>query len=224
MSALSEQAVENPRTAETRLTDEKSQNTEGSFEKGNTPDEIELQFDNGKSLFVSKGFLMYASPVFDRMLKSEFKEKQNNIVTLKGKNFDVFKEMLLHMHPGIRKPITVDTAPAVFEIAYEYQISTVEAACEKNWTKSLTELTCWKHGYFSEETNEENLEKAFRILLFGETYAKTELMKIACEKIACVPFPVFTKHETYNMLSEVTKNKLLLTRAEKADNKKYIVN
>ena len=49
---------------------------------------------------------MYASPVFDRMLKSEFKEKQNNIVTLKGKNFDVFKEMLLHMHPGIRKPIT----------------------------------------------------------------------------------------------------------------------
>lgn len=82
-----------------------SWNIEKPFEKGTVPDEVELKFDNGKSLFVSKSFLMYASPVFDRMLRSDFKEKRENLVRLCDKDFDVFHDMLLHMHPGIRKPV-----------------------------------------------------------------------------------------------------------------------
>ena len=39
------------------------------FGKGITPDEIELKFDNGKCLYVSKGFLIYSSPVFERMFQ-----------------------------------------------------------------------------------------------------------------------------------------------------------
>ena len=88
------------------VSEDVSWNIDTPFEKGNSVDEIELQFDNDQSLFVSKGFLMYSSPVFDRMLKSEFREKQNNLIKMVGKDFEQFQDLLLHLHPGRRKSIT----------------------------------------------------------------------------------------------------------------------
>ena len=75
------------------------------FTQGNCSDEIELKFDDGKSLFVSENFLSLASPVFERMFKSDFKEKNSRCITMTGKDYSVFLEMLLIMHPRIGKKL-----------------------------------------------------------------------------------------------------------------------
>ena len=78
------------------------------FTQGKCSDEIELKFDDGKSLFVSENFLSLASPVFERMFKSDFKEKNFRCITMTGKDYSVFLEMLLHMHPRIRKKLPAE--------------------------------------------------------------------------------------------------------------------
>ena len=75
------------------------------FTEGNAADEIELKFDEGKSLFVSKSFLSYSSPVFERMFQSAFKERDGTSVDLKEKSYDAFLEMLLFLHPRVQKTI-----------------------------------------------------------------------------------------------------------------------
>ena len=78
------------------------------FTQGKYSDEIELKFDDGKSLFVSENFLAIASPVFEKMFKSDFKEKNSRCVTMTGKDYSAFLEMLLHMHPRIRKKLSAE--------------------------------------------------------------------------------------------------------------------
>ena len=75
------------------------------FTQGKYSDEIELKFDDGKSLFVSENFLAFASPVFERMFRSDFKEKNSRCIIMTGKDYSAFLEMLLHMHPRIRKKL-----------------------------------------------------------------------------------------------------------------------
>ena len=79
---------------------------ENPFVKGNSSDEIELQFDDNQSLYVSKAFLSYASPFFEKMFEADFKEKQATRIPLSGKSYDTFLEMLLFLHPRIQRPIT----------------------------------------------------------------------------------------------------------------------
>ena len=92
-----------------------SWNIENPFEKGSIHDEVELKFGSGQSLFVSRAFLMYSSPVFDRMFRADFLENNTNTVELPGKDFEIFHNMLLHMHPGRRKTIP---GKAKLEIPY----------------------------------------------------------------------------------------------------------
>ena len=73
------------------------------FTQGNYDDEVELKFDEGKKLFVSKAFLSHSSPVFSRMFQSGFKESNGSSVDLKEKNFEAFLEMLLFLHPRLQK-------------------------------------------------------------------------------------------------------------------------
>ena len=73
--------------------------SEDLYAKGHQWDEIELKFDDGQSIYVSKGFLSYMSPVFQGMFRSECKEVTNNCVELKGKDREVFKKILLRMDP-----------------------------------------------------------------------------------------------------------------------------
>ena len=67
---------------------------------------MELVFDKGKSLFVSKSFLGYSSPVFERMFQPGFRESDSKSVELKEKSYEDFIEMLLFLHPRIQKRIS----------------------------------------------------------------------------------------------------------------------
>ena len=76
------------------------------FTKGSQSDEVELKFDTGESLFVSKTFLSHVSPVFKRMFQSQSKESSSECAKLTGKKYDAFLDMMLFLHPRIQKPIS----------------------------------------------------------------------------------------------------------------------
>ena len=98
-------------------TESKGFDNENPFTSRRFTDDTELKFDDGQSLFVSKIFLAYASPVFERMFHSNFKESETNCVELKGKEYDVFLEMLLFLHPRLQTPYS-----GMFRFKYAYKV------------------------------------------------------------------------------------------------------
>ena len=74
---------------------------------GQCDDEVILTFDNtDKQLFVSRNFLSLVSPVFRTMFTSDFIEKSTGVVEMKDKEYVDFLELLLIIHPCVKKPIT----------------------------------------------------------------------------------------------------------------------
>ena len=78
------------------------------FTKGVTvvQDEVELKFDDGQSLYVSMCFLSAMSPVFEAMLQSDFKESNDRCISMSGKEYDPFLDILIHLHPRTRKDLS----------------------------------------------------------------------------------------------------------------------
>ncbi|XP_068736471.1 BTB and MATH domain-containing protein 36-like [Montipora capricornis] len=75
---------------------------------------------------VHRGTLAFWSPVFERMLTADFKEKGNYEISLPGKKASEFEEMLQMMYPSLEeKLITQRNCYFLFELAHEYQIDSV---------------------------------------------------------------------------------------------------
>jgi hypothetical protein len=74
-------------------------------ESGSCSDEIVLMFDDRSELFVSQNFLSYASPVFEAMFQKGFKEIEERVVRLRGKDSEDMLELLKCLHPSILTPV-----------------------------------------------------------------------------------------------------------------------
>ena len=75
--------------------------TEGGMFK----DEVKLEFDDGKTLFVASSFLSMASPVFEAMFTGDFKEKLTGVVKMTGKSCEDMTTLLQCIHPAVLWPI-----------------------------------------------------------------------------------------------------------------------
>lgn len=93
------------------------------FTEKRLPGDVTLKFDDGKELFASREFLMYASPVFEAMFEHNMKEKETNVVTLTDKQYDHVLELLMCLHPRVAKPVTRENVMYLTELAQEYQIT-----------------------------------------------------------------------------------------------------
>ena len=79
---------------------------------------------------VHRGTLAFWSPVFEKMLSTEFKEKNNDEIPLPGKNASEFEEMLRMMYPSLEeKLVTKVNCYFLFELAHEYQIDVIIQKC-----------------------------------------------------------------------------------------------
>ncbi|XP_068736644.1 BTB and MATH domain-containing protein 45-like [Montipora capricornis] len=75
---------------------------------------------------VHRSTLAFWSPVFERMFTTDFKEKDNDEISLRGKKASNFEEMLQMMYPSLEeKLITQRNCYFLFELAHEYQIDSV---------------------------------------------------------------------------------------------------
>lgn len=194
------------------------------FTKGNYSDEIELKFDEGKSLFVSKVFLSFSSPVFTRMFKPGFTESNSSSVDLKGKSYDAFLDMLLFLHPRMQKPIPDAKAKVIYQIAHEYQIPTVSKRAETILLNQITSLNCvynthgfGSFGYVDDSESSDFLNKVFELLIFAETYNNESLLSAAAERISVLPMSRFSRHSSYSDILEATKILILMYRLERYD-------
>ena len=73
-------------------------------DSGECFDEVVFNFEDGKKLYVSQNFLLYASPVFKAMFQGEFREKESKEISMKHESGDIL-DLLLCLHPGVQKPI-----------------------------------------------------------------------------------------------------------------------
>ena len=79
---------------------------------------------------VHRGILAFWSPVFERMLTGEFKEKVNAEISFPEKKASEFEEMLQMMYPSLEeKSITRRNCYFLFELAHEYQIDSIAQKC-----------------------------------------------------------------------------------------------
>ena len=75
---------------------------------------------------VHRGTLAFWSPVFERMLTAEFKEKNNAEISFPEKKASEFEEMLQIMYPSLEeKVIPRRNCYFLFELAHEYQIASI---------------------------------------------------------------------------------------------------
>ena len=73
---------------------------------------------------VHRGTLAFWSPVFEKMLSAEFKEKNNDEILLPEKKAKEFEVMLYMMYPSLEeKLVTKMNCYFLFELAHEYQIA-----------------------------------------------------------------------------------------------------
>ncbi|XP_068705001.1 BTB and MATH domain-containing protein 45-like isoform X2 [Montipora foliosa] len=87
--------------------------------------DVVLVVENQK-FHVHRSTLAFWSPVFERMFTTDFKEKDNDEISLRGKIASNFEEMLQMMYPSLEeKLITQRNCYFLFELAHEYQIDSV---------------------------------------------------------------------------------------------------
>ena len=79
---------------------------------------------------VHRGTLAFWSPVFEKMLSTEFKDKNGDEILLPGKKASEFEEMLHMMYPSLEeKRVTKINCYFLFELAHEYRIELIVQKC-----------------------------------------------------------------------------------------------
>lgn len=98
-----------------------------------------------KRFHVHRSILAMCSPVFDRMLSSDFKEKNATEIPLPGKKADEIEELLRAIYPYVKHRIGEENCFSLLELSCEYQLDGLKARCEQ-------------YFLFKNMTNEEALE------------------------------------------------------------------
>ena len=84
-----------------------------------------------KRFHVHRCILSMCSPVFDRMLSSDFREKNALEIPLPGKKAEEIEEMLRAIYPYVEHRINEENCFSLLELSCEYQLDTLKARCEK---------------------------------------------------------------------------------------------
>ena len=83
--------------------------------------DFQLVFDEG-TLHVHKGILAVASPVFNSMLQSEYKESKESSMRMPGKTMQEVTLFLQHIYPPFPPPLTEEDCAILLPLAEEYLI------------------------------------------------------------------------------------------------------
>ncbi|XP_045183939.1 uncharacterized protein LOC123542268 [Mercenaria mercenaria] len=92
----------------------------------------------GTRLHVARNILSLASPVFDRMLQSDFKESKNGELEMPTQKLEDVKLFLQCIYPNTLTQITCEIAKRILPLIEEYQVLQLKAACGKAITESVS--------------------------------------------------------------------------------------
>ncbi|XP_060567059.1 BTB and MATH domain-containing protein 38-like [Ruditapes philippinarum] len=95
----------------------------------------------GTKLYVAKNILSLASPVFDAMFQSDFKEKSSDELELPGKKLRDVLEFLRCIYPNTYTQINRDNARVILPLLEEYQVLQLKPRCEVVILETVSEET-----------------------------------------------------------------------------------
>jgi hypothetical protein len=125
----------------------------------------------GKRLYVNKAILSLASPVFDTMFQSDFKESQCEELELPWKRYRDVIEFLRCVYPNnVPTNITLECAVTILPLIEEYQVLQLKPRCEQAIIENIGD--------------EIQIEKIFDLLHIACLYNLVDLRK-RCVKITC---------------------------------------
>ncbi|XP_063397655.1 uncharacterized protein LOC134681954 [Mytilus trossulus] len=168
----------------------------------------DLTLKVGKLQFhVNKKQLMDASPVFQKMLSADFKEKNAKEITLKGKDPGAFGLFLRFTLPGFEEDELKETeAHFILPIAHEYQT-------EKTLTRIDASLAEYSKEMADSMTSEQAIDSIIEAEFFGLSQYLETCIKIASHKT----FNALTKNDNFKQISKDTRYTISMKRWENLD-------
>ena len=115
---------------------------------------------------VHRAVLMVSSPVFEKMLSSDFKEKSAKEIPLPGKNPVEIEQLLQCIYPDQDLWIFKGNCLSLLKLSTEYQIDRVKTRCEEY-------LYYWS-------TSDMEEEEALEVIIFNQTYPLEEKVIQKC--------------------------------------------
>ncbi|XP_025111501.1 BTB and MATH domain-containing protein 38-like [Pomacea canaliculata] len=99
------------------------------FQEPSQHSDVTLVVENQK-LYVHKALLILHSPVFEKMLTGDFKEKELKEIPLPGKRYSVMVELMKQIYPGdVTDLVKDETLEDLLQLADEYAVQQVFANC-----------------------------------------------------------------------------------------------
>ncbi|CAH1775976.1 unnamed protein product [Owenia fusiformis] len=163
--------------------------------------DIKFVMDDGKQVYASKAVLTIASPVFEAMFNSDFKEKEASQIPLPGKMSKDIVALVEVINPNTLGDITESTVEPLLEFAREYQMEHLTRKCEKFL---LGCSASFQNLYLADEYNlieerEKNMKSVHRIPM-TKLYSYPDFRKLSKE---CTDDIILRKSQIFDSLRTV---------------------
>ncbi|RNA00034.1 BTB and MATH domain-containing 38-like [Brachionus plicatilis] len=109
------------------------------FFNGDELSDLKIIVEN-QTLYVHKAILGTVSPVFKKMLTSNLKESQENLIQLPDKKLDDILTLLKMLYPDYPKDMEDSKVQALLELSDEYLINSLKILIEKYLIKKVENL------------------------------------------------------------------------------------
>ncbi|XP_053388242.1 uncharacterized protein LOC128551416 [Mercenaria mercenaria] len=100
------------------------------FTRRSWRDDVTFLIEDNR-LYASKAILGIASPVFEAMFGSSFKERDQEEIPLPGKKFEDFNEFLHCIYPKSQRKVDKENVYKVLPLADEYNVKSLIKECKK---------------------------------------------------------------------------------------------
>ncbi|XP_076444193.1 BTB and MATH domain-containing protein 38-like [Babylonia areolata] len=146
----------------------------------------------GRKLHFFKLFLRVASPVFDRMLTSDFSEKQSSEIRLPDKTLEEVDIFLQNVHPAYAwKPLDDDSLGVLLRLASEYQTEHIREKCAHYINQQFNSLG--KMSDYEYSRNQDPPKKIIFYICLCEQYGLPEVRENLLQLAAKIPVKVLER-------------------------------
>ena len=174
----------------------------------------------GEKFHVHRAVLVLCSPFFEKMLTSDFQEKEKKEIPLRGKKANEVKELLQVIYPTVeRKPpdeIKEENCHYLLSLAHEYQMAAITQRCEDFIVKIMKES-------FSVKKDPDIIAE----LVFAQTYNLKTLKQASIELAQSLALPELKKQKGYDKidpknLQEIMEGMITRLQSQLSDPKRCL--
>ena len=158
-------------------------------------------------LHLNKVILSFASPIFDKMLYGDFKEKSQTEINLPGKKCEDFIAFLLCIYPNTMEEVRSDNVEIILPLAVEYQVQQLINKCEPLLIKMGLD-----DRWISVGVGRRSGKRLVHSIVLAERYSLSTMFEQAVALAVNRRFSDLKNEPEFAAMSEKTKTEILLKR------------